>query len=244
MVWSPRQLAELADTSRRTVRHYHELGLLPEPRRQSNGYRLYGVAHLIRLLRIRRLTQLGLTLPQIAVIGDADEHPATALRALDAELAVTIDQLQQTRLELADMLHRAAPTDLPAAAAAQVRGLPEVERALVVVLSRLLSDDALEAYLDLLAPYRDHTAVAAFDSLAVDADLQQQHELAARLAGHLRALSTDRSDLVRAVEVGLPTISPAKRTVQRAIGDLYHPAQLSVLTLTLEINGASPPSFE
>ncbi|WP_224391194.1 MerR family transcriptional regulator [Pseudonocardia sp. ICBG1293] len=55
-MWSPSRLAELAGTSRRAVRHYHELGLLPEPERRSNGYQYYGVDHLVRLIRIRRLT--------------------------------------------------------------------------------------------------------------------------------------------------------------------------------------------
>ena len=35
MAWSTRQLAELAGTSLRAVRHYHDVGLLPEPERLS-----------------------------------------------------------------------------------------------------------------------------------------------------------------------------------------------------------------
>lgn len=33
------QLAEIARTTTRTVRHYHRFGLLNEPQRRSNGYR-------------------------------------------------------------------------------------------------------------------------------------------------------------------------------------------------------------
>ncbi|MCX6466467.1 MAG: MerR family transcriptional regulator [Pseudonocardiales bacterium] len=46
------------------MRHYHDVGLLEEPRRRTNGYKQYGVAHLVRVLRITRLADLGLTLPQ------------------------------------------------------------------------------------------------------------------------------------------------------------------------------------
>ena len=48
----------------------------------GDGYEQYGVAHLVRLLR--RLAELGFSLPQIADLGDGDEHPAEALRTLDA----------------------------------------------------------------------------------------------------------------------------------------------------------------
>jgi DNA-binding transcriptional MerR regulator len=75
MAWSTREIAELAGTSLRAVRHYHEVGLLPEPERHSNGYKQYGVAHLVRLLRIKRLVDLGFSLSRIAELGDDDHHP-------------------------------------------------------------------------------------------------------------------------------------------------------------------------
>jgi DNA-binding transcriptional MerR regulator len=83
--WSTSRLADLAGTTLRTVRHHHEVGLLAEPERRANGYKRYGVAHLERVPRIKRLTGLGLSLEQIADLGDEDEHPRAALRQLDAE---------------------------------------------------------------------------------------------------------------------------------------------------------------
>lgn len=65
MPWSTRQLADLAGTTVNTVRHYHQVGLLPEPERRSNGYKQYTVPHLVRLLRIRRLVDLGVPLSRI-----------------------------------------------------------------------------------------------------------------------------------------------------------------------------------
>ncbi|MGZ8815730.1 MAG: helix-turn-helix domain-containing protein [Mycobacterium sp.] len=97
----------------RAVRHYRQVGLLPEPERRSNGYKQYGVAHLVRLVRIKRLVDLGFSLTQIAAMGESDDHPEQALRELDAELAETIDRLQRARDELGELLKLSASTDLP-----------------------------------------------------------------------------------------------------------------------------------
>lgn len=96
MAWSTRQVSELAGTSLRAVRHYHEIGLLDEPDRGPNGYKQYGVAHLVRLVKIRRLSDLVFSLQQIVDLGD-EERPIDALRSLDTELADTIERLQQAR---------------------------------------------------------------------------------------------------------------------------------------------------
>src|SRR5689334_4999697 len=84
--WSTRQLAELAGTTIRTVRHYHQIGLLAEPERSRNGYKHYGTSHLARLLQIRRLADLGMPLSQIASLGDPSRCPADLLRDLDRDL--------------------------------------------------------------------------------------------------------------------------------------------------------------
>ncbi|WP_327248591.1 MerR family transcriptional regulator [Streptomyces sp. NBC_01320] len=75
MGWSTRQLAELAGTTLRAIPHYHEIGLLAEPERRSNGYKSYGVPHLVRVLRIKHLTGLGLSLTQIAELGAPTNTP-------------------------------------------------------------------------------------------------------------------------------------------------------------------------
>ena len=64
------ELARMAGVSVRTLRHYHAIGLLPEPERADNGYREYGAKHLLRLLRIRQLATLGFSLEQIGPMID------------------------------------------------------------------------------------------------------------------------------------------------------------------------------
>lgn len=227
-MWSPRELAELAGTSRRTVRHYDEIGLLPEPDRQSNGYGRYGVDHLVRLLRIRRLTSLGLTLPQIAALGDS-QPPASLVQALDAELRGRMEELERSRAELAGMLEQPGPVELPADVARRVAQLPSAERALVVVLSRLLDDVALDAYVGLLDPYRENGAVATFDDLAEGADRAERDDVARGLAKHFDRFRSQHSTELEIVHRSLRRGASKQRTVDEAVRELYNSAQRDVV---------------
>jgi DNA-binding transcriptional MerR regulator len=60
------ELAGLAGISTRAIRHYHHVGLLPEPSRKANGYREYSLRDAVELARVRRLTELGLSLDELA----------------------------------------------------------------------------------------------------------------------------------------------------------------------------------
>lgn len=82
--WSIQQIARLAGTTSRTLRHYGEVGLLEPARTVGNGYRYYDAASLVRLQRILLLRQLGLGLPQIA---DVLAEPAEEAHALEGHLA-------------------------------------------------------------------------------------------------------------------------------------------------------------
>ena len=79
--WSIQDIAQLAGTTSRTLRHYDDIGLLPPTRIAHNGYRHYDAQALVRLQRILLLRQLGLGLPQIAdVLGPSTgsgTHEAT-----------------------------------------------------------------------------------------------------------------------------------------------------------------------
>ncbi|GAF47494.1 helix-turn-helix domain-containing protein [Rhodococcus wratislaviensis] len=240
MGWSTRELSELAGTTVKAVRHYHEVGLLTEPDRAANGYKQYGVTHLVRLLQIKRLTDLGFSLAQIAAMGDADEHPEQALRTLDAELAATIERLQRARVELALILRHSAPTDLPpeVAAAAADADLSDTDRTFVVFMSQMLSPSALDAYGELL---RNPDAVPAgpeLDTLPADADEHTRSELAARLLPQIRDLMTAYPELFEPQGAANPR--RAAHATEVAIEDLYNPAQVDVLR-RLGRNLRTPP---
>ena len=114
------EVAQLAGVSVRTLRHYHAIGILPEPPRTANGYRDYGFEHLARLLRIRQLTSLGFPLSQVGdVLAEMDAaagregSAAASLDALDADLAARIEELQEQRRVIAQLKRERLDPDLP-----------------------------------------------------------------------------------------------------------------------------------
>jgi DNA-binding transcriptional MerR regulator len=84
MEWSVQQIARIAGTTSRTLRHYDDVGLLKPSRTGDNGYRFYDQASLVRLQRILLLRDLGLGLPAIAEVLSHEPDAVTALgRHLD-----------------------------------------------------------------------------------------------------------------------------------------------------------------
>ena len=81
MEWSIQQIAKLAGTTSRTLRHYDDIGLLAPSSVGGNGYRYYDQAALVRLQRILLLRELGLGLPQIAEVLDREASEEHALEA-------------------------------------------------------------------------------------------------------------------------------------------------------------------
>jgi len=231
VAWSTREIAELAGTSLRAVRHYHDIGLLDEPERRTNGYKQYGVAHLVRVLRIKRLSDLGFSLPQIAGMGDAQDHPAEELRILDAELAATIKGLQQARVELGLILRQAGPTDLPPefASAAAEADLSDADRSIFVVMTRVLGPQGLQTWADVLRNLPADPAGSEFDHLLADADEPTRQNIAERLVPYVRALHAQHPE-VRNANADAPRGSRfAEKSADKAINDVYNPAQLDVL---------------
>jgi DNA-binding transcriptional MerR regulator len=111
MAWSTREIADLSGTTVNTVRHYHREGLLDEPDRISNGHKQYRVRHLVRLLQIRRLRDLGVPLNRIEQVGSNGKDSSTALSAIDADLATSIERLQRARTEITAILRGETVTD-------------------------------------------------------------------------------------------------------------------------------------
>jgi len=103
------ELAGLVGTSTRAIRHYHRIGLLAEPARKANGYREYSLRDAVELARVRRLTELGLSLDEVgdALAGDAGRDLAEILCELDADLARQEEDIRQRRARLARLLRQA-----------------------------------------------------------------------------------------------------------------------------------------
>lgn len=100
------ELAGAVGVTTRTVRHYHHLGLLPEPERLSNGYRNYTLRHAVVLARIRRLTELGLGLAEVrdVLADEAGRDLVEVLAELDADLARQEAAIHERRARLRALL--------------------------------------------------------------------------------------------------------------------------------------------
>ncbi|MFE7709071.1 MerR family transcriptional regulator [Streptomyces sp. NPDC057486] len=100
------EIAALVGLTPRAIRHYHHVGLLPEPERRPNGYRAYSVRDAVLLARVRRLTELGLSLDEVrdALADDAGRELAQVLEELDADLARQEVNIRERRRRLGALL--------------------------------------------------------------------------------------------------------------------------------------------
>lgn len=118
------QAASFVGVTVKTVRHYHKLGLVAEPERDSSGYRRYGSGELLQLVRVRTLAAAGVPLAEIGPMLDADAAQfGAALVDVERQLTERIDELVARR----DTLHRLADGDrvlLPDRACAVLDRMP------------------------------------------------------------------------------------------------------------------------
>nr|MDT0663486.1 MerR family transcriptional regulator [Micromonospora sp. DSM 115978] len=98
------QLAAYAGVTVRAVRHYHQIGLLPEPDRDASGYRRYSARAVVSLIKIRTLAGAGVPLSEIGRLLEAD--PATfaeAVARIDGHLREEIERLETSRKQIAQL---------------------------------------------------------------------------------------------------------------------------------------------
>jgi DNA-binding transcriptional MerR regulator len=98
------QLAAYAGVTVRAVRHYHQIGLLPEPERDASGYRRYGARAVVSLIKIRTLANAGVPLSQIGQMLEADASTfAEAAQRIDSHLRDEIERLETSRKQIAQL---------------------------------------------------------------------------------------------------------------------------------------------
>lgn len=105
----PRQVkigdaAAFVGTTPRAIRHYHEIGLLPEPERGGDDRRRYRYEDIIRLLWIRKMADAGIALD------DMRDAFTTGTASADADggdgIAGTLERLEETLAEQEAELER------------------------------------------------------------------------------------------------------------------------------------------
>ncbi|MFD7083389.1 MerR family transcriptional regulator [Streptomyces sp. NPDC059918] len=98
----PRQVkigdaAAFAGTTPRAIRHYHEIGLLPEPERGGDGRRRYGYDDMIRLLWIRKAAAVGISLDDMRAAFDEARDIEVILSRLEETLAAREAEIARQR---------------------------------------------------------------------------------------------------------------------------------------------------
>src|SRR5690348_16134551 len=98
------RLADYAGVTIKAVRVYHDKGLLPEPSRDSSGYRRYGAEHAVQLMKIRTLADAGVPLARIReLLTAAPDEFAAAVEELDRGLRTRAEEIRRTRERLAHL---------------------------------------------------------------------------------------------------------------------------------------------
>ncbi|MFD9910760.1 MerR family transcriptional regulator [Streptomyces sp. NPDC059063] len=211
------EIAGAVGLTTRAIRHYHHLGLLPEPARRPNGYRTYGLREAIALARIKRLTELGLGLDEVrdVLADDAGRELTEVLAELDEDLARQEAAIRERRVRLAELLQMSRDGLLPHDG--------PVSPGLAELLGRLLPTESASAAKDL-----EHLAL--FDAV-VDTELRD------RLYGALRQIADDPGLTARMRQVYLrldeladaPADDPRAQALGRELAGLVPEDILAVL---------------
>jgi MerR family mercuric resistance operon transcriptional regulator len=90
-------LSEKTGVNGETIRYYEKAGLMPEPDRAENGYRIYTEVHVRRLAFIRRCRELGFPSKEIATLlslvdggdytcAEVRDHALAHLESIDSKI--------------------------------------------------------------------------------------------------------------------------------------------------------------
>ncbi|MEU6847060.1 MerR family transcriptional regulator [Streptomyces sp. NPDC046716] len=243
------ELARIVGVTTRAIRHYHHLGLLPEPERLGNGYREYGLRHAVELARIRRLTELGLGLAEVrdVLADDAGRDLVEVLAELDADLARQEAALHERRVRLRTLLDDAerqgglpAGSPLSPELAAFFAGLGDVD----LESPMATKDREVLALVDATSPpeARAQLMTVLAPALTAPGALEAVREVYALLDGLADAGRDDPrvAEAARALLACLPAELPTPEDVeQHALLDLFladfSPAQAEAVRLAMRL---------
>ena len=174
LTWSTQAISGLVGITVRTLRYYHQIGLLREPKRTTKGL-LYDETHLLTLLRIKRFSMMSLTLDEIADIIHTPTSPRARriLLELDQALADRVAEIESQRRVIEECLRDNTPVDV----------LPRFARHLAA-LRRLgnydttAADKALE---ELAAGYGSEEVARVVDAVIQDPIISRLSVLEERL---------------------------------------------------------------
>ncbi|WP_030718524.1 MerR family transcriptional regulator [Streptomyces griseus] len=186
----PRQVkigdaAAFAGCTPRAIRHYHEIGLLPEPERGGDDRRRYGYEDMIRLLWIRRMGDAGIALEDIreAFAEDpADAHGGDGIEAMlkrvEGSLAAQEAALRRQRTAVQRMRVEGSRMGLLSDLVTdRLKGLPE-DSLRQVDLDTLLVTERIFGSLGAAVQATRFVALAAHPALREESDRVDAAEVA------------------------------------------------------------------
>ena len=97
------EAAKAAGVSAKMIRHYEQIGLLPEAERTDAGYRQYGARDVSVLRFIRQSRSLGFSIPQIADLLGLWSNRQRASREVKDLARQHLDELAEKMREMAEM---------------------------------------------------------------------------------------------------------------------------------------------
>ncbi|MFF0551871.1 MerR family transcriptional regulator [Streptomyces sp. NPDC004311] len=232
------EIAAVVGVTTRAIRHYHHVGLLPEPERRPNGYRAYTVRDAVLLARVRRLTELGLSLDEVrdVLADDAGRDLADVLEELDADLARQEAAIKERRRRLAVLL-AAEPREgepiSPALAALLAKAPHTTSPAAAKDREHLALLDATgvggeEVYAALGPLAADPAVLALYERLDELADAAEDDPRIPGLAAALVAAVPDE------VFAAVPRDGAVVSGFKEALLAEYAPAQAEVVRLVME----------
>ncbi|MET9597479.1 MerR family transcriptional regulator [Streptomyces sp. NPDC006459] len=170
--------AAFVGTTPRAIRHYHEIGLLPEPERGSDDRRRYGYEDMVRLLWIRRTADAGIALDDIrdafadtAPAGaDSDHGIAGILERLEESLVAQEAELRRQRTAVQRMRTEGSRLGLLSDfVTSRLAGLPEGSL-------RRADLDSLLVTERIFGPLGAALQASRFIALAVHPDLREESD--------------------------------------------------------------------
>ncbi|WP_432570690.1 MerR family transcriptional regulator [Kineococcus sp. SYSU DK005] len=179
----PRQVkigdaAAFVGTTARAIRHYHEIGLLPEPPRGGDDRRRYGYDEVVQLLWIRKMADAGIALDDIrdafaGAVGagaDDDHDVARVLRRLEETLTAREAELRRQRSAVQRMRTRGTRTGLLCdVVGSRLQDLPEG-------CLRHADLDTLLVTERVLGPLAAAVQATRFTALATHPDLREESD--------------------------------------------------------------------
>jgi Cu(I)-responsive transcriptional regulator len=99
------QLAKNSGLSAKQIRHYEEIGLLQEPIRTDNGYRMYSTDDIHFLKFIKRSRELGFSLEDIKDLIGLWKNKSRSSREVKALAAKHLQELEIKLKNIQEMAH-------------------------------------------------------------------------------------------------------------------------------------------